>query len=502
MAETTGTRRNDVSPDSDNPRHNGYWPNMSTTSQKKLTTFVVGCAIAFSFAFAIDFRVRRDGNSLNMKNGLSQSRVPHSGAASITLPHIARTDPGNASLSSLVQKDEIDWAAVHLPSFVSKDAASTLSSLSSSIFVLQLPAQFNDACLQESTCPHFLSAHSGDVAFRRWAALSPNGAITNDPLQASFVFVDALPSVCLRQCLMEGRFDDCSIRKRHDNWWKELNKHLEGAIEKMQSAKPLPLDRYFVASLAPHLGPKRHSCSFLEHASPFDHSKVRTLLSLSWLRVDGDKAINTHQVHVPYVIGDVFGLLESPTNASGMHVEKHRPHFLFVPASRPGGNGRPGDDERDWRARSAGLLNLPGVVGSPNRIQAADFNRFMEASVFCASVPGDTMGTSRLYKYMQSGCIPVVFVDSFRTLPFYAVLDWTAFSFPVSVGVLYSEAQMRQVVHILRGVTGKRLVEMQENLRKATRMMDWLAPFPAHPEHQTGPLNIFYLILAQLALTT
>eukprot|EP00981_Chlorochromonas_danica_P010820 scaffold3421_cov187-Ochromonas_danica.AAC.8 len=72
-------------------------------------------------------------------------------------------------------------------------------------------------------------------------------------------------------------------------------------------------------------------------------------------------------------------------------------------------------------------LHLEKAVIS-NNMTSAEFDEGMETSLFCLILPGDTPSTSKLYKAIFRGCIPVIFVSFPAQLPFYHFIDWSSFS--------------------------------------------------------------------------
>eukprot|EP00981_Chlorochromonas_danica_P010543 scaffold3275_cov183-Ochromonas_danica.AAC.2 len=72
-------------------------------------------------------------------------------------------------------------------------------------------------------------------------------------------------------------------------------------------------------------------------------------------------------------------------------------------------------------------LNLDNALIS-NNLKPAEFDKGMETSLFCLILPGDTPSTSKVYKSIFRGCIPVIFVSYPAQLPFYKFIDWYSFS--------------------------------------------------------------------------
>lgn len=121
-------------------------------------------------------------------------------------------------------------------------------------------------------------------------------------------------------------------------------------------------------------------------------------------------------------------------------VEPYATATFQVASRSPPGNA----DERAWRSKSRGLLALDGVVGGSN-LTADKYEQLALGSDFCLVVPGDTASSSRLYKFIFAGCVPVILISSPRLLPFADLLRWRSFSVIVDVSVLYNQSLMQQL---------------------------------------------------------
>jgi hypothetical protein len=213
---------------------------------------------------------------------------------------------------------------------------------------------------------------------------------------------------------------------------------------------------------------------------------MRTLLDIRWLRVDGEKSINSRQLMVPYVVAQ-------PQVPSSVRKYESRRHLLFV-AAKVSNAFSSGMEERNWRAQSARFFSINGTVGRAphhrvtlldHQLTQEEFSNYTWKSHFCLLIPGDTGSSARLYKYMFSGCIPVVLMSSPELLPFNRFVNWTAFSVVRDVSILYSLARMRQLVAHLRSIAAEihGLRRMRDNLARACELFDWRReqfPSPYH----------------------
>ncbi|KAG8078252.1 hypothetical protein GUJ93_ZPchr0007g3575 [Zizania palustris] len=111
----------------------------------------------------------------------------------------------------------------------------------------------------------------------------------------------------------------------------------------------------------------------------------------------------------------------------------------------------------------------------------------MRRSLFCLSPAGDTPSSARLFDAIVSGCIPVIISDELE-LPFEGILDYRKIALLVSSS---DAVQPGWLVKYLRGISAKRIREMQSNLLKYSR--HFLYSSPAQP---LGPEDLTWRMIA------
>jgi hypothetical protein len=237
-------------------------------------------------------------------------------------------------------------------------------------------------------------------------------------------------------------------------FWAKIEEKVTDFIEK--SAPPrFSLDNSFVVSTNIFRAPYPHIL--------FD----RNLQDIRFLRLDQIYPVNGREIFVPYAI-DARKFPPKPvllhhngSSSPTAFVEKK--YFIFAPCNEAPDEGH--NRIRNWKPRAFPLLkNVEDSVIVKN--QTSHFNFVMKNSVFCLIFPGDTPSTSKIYKSIFSGCIPVVFVAHMAQLPFHTVLNWFTFSVVVIREVIHSQEEMDKVIHRLRILREDKthLQHLRENL--------------------------------------
>ncbi|URD85968.1 hypothetical protein MUK42_27422 [Musa troglodytarum] len=90
----------------------------------------------------------------------------------------------------------------------------------------------------------------------------------------------------------------------------------------------------------------------------------------------------------------------------------------------------------------------------------------MKSSKFCICPMGYEVNSPRIVEAIYYDCVPVIIADNF-VLPFQEVLDWSAFS------VVVAEKDIPSLKEILLGISGRRYVRMQTNVRRLRKHFLW-----------------------------
>lgn len=301
---------------------------------------------------------------------------------------------------------------------------------------------------------------------------------------------------------------------RNPRWWKDLDKELHRFVSLSNPNnisqrdndrnETIILDRIFTAALFPHAIPKQ-----------FDRH-IRNLLDIRYLRLDNSMTPNGRDIFVPYMLNySEVSTYQKSDNSFHVRARKEqnrisndqRHYFVFLLSREAGGRN---DNLRQWRQHASMHLqslffngtDIQSVVQkvSPKEIALfqsmsnRDFIRVMHQSDFCFVIPGDTSSTSKLYKFLFAGCIPVVFISYPSQLPFARFLDWNQFSVVIRKEVLYSRNEMIKLI--------ERLIRMRsdfEIMRGFRDRIEEVLPF-FDWRRQQWP-SVYHMVLLELLET-
>jgi hypothetical protein len=106
----------------------------------------------------------------------------------------------------------------------------------------------------------------------------------------------------------------------------------------------------------------------------------------------------------------------------------------------------------------------------------------------------DTPSTSKLYKALFSGCIPVVFVSFPSQLPFYLILDWSKIAIVVMKDLIRIPGKIDLLLAQLKKIRSNTslLNSYKENVAKVAPLFDY--------SHWKWP-SVYHLTLLQLKLS-
>jgi hypothetical protein len=174
-----------------------------------------------------------------------------------------------------------------------------------------------------------------------------------------------------------------------------------------------------------------------------------------------------------------------------------RKGFLFAPCNPPIGwpNGIGMDFARHFRDSTCDLLDqfVNASDSLISKIPIDAFSHALNTHDFCIILPGDTASTSKLFKAIFSFCIPVIFVNYNRQLPFSRILDWDKFSVLEPVESTKSKNKMRDLVNKLRVLRSNEtaLFNMKSALKNAAPLFDY---------DRTSWPSVYHLTLLEIEL--
>eukprot|EP01038_Epipyxis_sp_PR26KG_P004444 gene4444-6286_t len=268
--------------------------------------------------------------------------------------------------------------------------------------------------------------------------------------KSNYYFLPAFPNIC-------QAFS--SIRLNY-SWWYSL----DGVVQSVSKKTPnLWLDRVFMSSPFPHAQPVAFN------------PRMRNMGDIRYFRLDPQKTVQGREVYIPYSVSSAWFAAGDPLQP--------RNRFMFGLLNE---RSFMNDDKiRKWRENLRNSLNSIKNNNSTKHIMQNNYfpkslpnNQFMtemKDSDFCLIVPGDTDSTSRLYKAIFSGCIPIVFLTYPSELPFSHFVNWKAFSIVLMKDMINRPNEIRALYKELSKLreNSKQLRNYKMNLFYAKRLFDF-----------------------------
>jgi hypothetical protein len=248
--------------------------------------------------------------------------------------------------------------------------------------------------------------------------------------------------------------DDGPFGGPNDQFWVNVDKEITSFIAN-DAPRTFSLDRSFIVDVAIFKAP-----------SP-TINRYRNVQDVRYFRLDQSYSVNGRELYLPYTV------LVEKYNTS-LDFAHHDEHFIFAPCNVA--RDEQDNPTRNWRPRAYNLLkDVPHSIVTLDGIPKADFNLAMRQSTFCFILPGDTPSTSKLYKAIFAGCIPVVFVSFYHQLPFSQVINWSAFAVVVLRDIINAKEDMEHLVHKLQAIRADnvRLHEMRHALSVVRDVFDY-----------------------------
>ena len=327
------------------------------------------------------------------------------------------------------------------------------------VYIVPIPSRFNFDC-----CSNTTGMDNLDQIFHKWL-LTSYCRIVDDPLKADIYFVPAYPSVC--------------IQRRKIGWYDKVHHFFSGTAD----YKPFWIDldqtlaqfqnvsneKSFILAPHPHHVPSGVNID----------KKLRQVLDVRYGRLDSSLTPNGKDIFVPYKVSrnasEIIFSFES--------IADQRKFSVYSPC-KPAGGGN--DDVRNWRTKVYNYLNTYPEMLAVNTFDK-DFDSHLVSSDFCFILPGDTASTSKLYKAMFAGCIPVIFYTYMEDLPFFDIVDWKKLAVLVSKHVINIPTEFHKFlneIQILRK-SGTALKAFRSAILNASFVFDWSTTSWPSPYHFT-----------------
>lgn len=192
---------------------------------------------------------------------------------------------------------------------------------------------------------------------------------------------------------------------------------------------------------------------------------VRNVADLFILRVDGDNTLsNGRNIYIPYIVN---------VDMQDYHSYDEERKYLIMAACRETLFHK---DNRFWRS----LLykqwhELAPKSNISTLLNHDEFDSVLANSEFCVVTPGDTTSSSKLYKALFYGCIPIIFISHYAQLPFYKFIRWSSFSIIVYKDVIYNDQMMMKLLHhvVMLRQNQSAFQEYRRNVELARNLFDY-----------------------------
>lgn len=323
-----------------------------------------------------------------------------------------------------------------------------------------------------------LSDHSQDVYFYHWFTNHYNFTVVlqgDEALESSEVELFYLPTAGSAKEL--AQFD----------WWAKLDRDIQSFAQSRNNLN-FVLDHTFMVATFP----------LQTRPIQFIHKRVRNVRDLRIFRSDNDMTPNGREIYVPYsIIRRKFQVIYPPNLKNHAYPDRK---YLFFAVCREAKAA--GEDVRRFRTvfyhhlTNSQLKTITSASIISQNLTSTEFNQALLESTFCFIIPGDTPSTSKLYKAIFSGCIPVIFVAFPTQLPFFSLIDWSKFSiifYKDMIRFTDSGKKIDQLLLLLYKVSQnkEKLAQLRDNLRKVAGLFDYSkVDYP----------SVYHLSLIQLKL--
>jgi hypothetical protein len=356
--------------------------------------------------------------------------------------------------------------------YLKNDSYSNIKQLLPTVLMLPIDASFSSKATWNKHVASFqLSEHSQDAYFYHFLKRNYEKFIPYREDSAEVADLFYVPTASSAKDLSSNQ-----------KFWVDLDKEIH-RIAVNGKIRNFVLDRSFMVATFP--GQTRPIQTI--------HYLMRNVRDLRFFRSDNDMTPNGRDIYVPYSV------IRSHYNASSTGKRGKKKYFIMAVCREAAGGG---ENRRVWRtslfdqlsrlslgvqtsSEGRGTIQIAeSTSSSPSstsssliskNLSSDEFNRGLLDSDFCFVIPGDTPSTSKLYKAIFSGCIPVIFTSYPSQLPFYHLLDWSTFSIIVLKDYIRSSDKIEQLINYLKDLREDelRLLQYKENLEKVSSLFDY-----------------------------
>jgi hypothetical protein len=212
----------------------------------------------------------------------------------------------------------------------------------------------------------------------------------------------------------------------------------------------------------------------------------RNIHDIRKLRSDNDRSENAREVFVPFNVNFThYTNLQERANSGAKR------YVFFAPCREAGGTL---EHNRWWRTKLFKVLQHTDNALVTNNINEKDFDAAMMSSEFCFHMPGDLSSTQKLYRFIFSGCIPIIFVSYRGQLPFHHFIDWNSFSVIVFKDIINNPDALQSFVSYLATLRQDvaKIQDMRKKMAEVAPLFNW--------EKKDWP-SVYHLTLLELRRT-
>ena len=216
---------------------------------------------------------------------------------------------------------------------------------------------------------------------------------------------------------------------------------------------------------------------------------IRNLQDIRHLRSDAEYSYNNRAIYIPYLANKLEYI--NQFNQTDFSKRKYFLVALCSPAA-----------SQDYRYRmniyniwKNHTLNINNQSIIELKMNGNDFYNSYFNSDYCIIIPGDTTSTLKLYKAIFSGCIPIIFISFYESLPFYNYINYSLFSIIIIKDIINNNNLMNELLLLMHNIRNNEtlLSFYKQNLIYAIKLFDYsnIYSFP----------NLYLLTLLDLQRT-
>ena len=126
------------------------------------------------------------------------------------------------------------------------------------------------------------------------------------------------------------------------------------------------------------------------------------------------------------------------------------------------------------------------IIYTTKKINENEYNSYINKSIFCLSIRGDTASSSRLFGIINANCIPVLISD-WLPLPFENIIDYSKFSIRFPESIVHD---VRILIEHLRTIPLATIQSYQESLLIARQLLLYPTLISGSKIYAVNPISL------------